>query len=673
MRRRAGAGAGLVVVLVLAGGLAAPSASAASTDQLGPHDAVRPVAAPAGGSLIGSVRRDGERLVAVQRVDGVSHVVQDDLSGAAGWVPVPGQDGAGLPTTPVVESAAGGVTVVKWGSDLLGEGDGTHVVTTSSGSWQLKNYGSAQVDQEGAYVLIDGSGGGVFEADSGTKVVDVPADVTSASIDAGLLWTVDGDGALTRRDLVRGGDPVVETHFPSCFSQSYGGLLVRGRWAAVSCSKGSGRFVTSVLDLRRVFDSLSFDDDNYSPFVLADGAVARGHLTTAAVSETGAVGPVRSVRIRSGSMLANDAGAGFVYRDLAGGIGVLDLALAGDAEADKTPPTASMGAVPAYASASSAVTLTWTGGDPSSSASPGSGINRYEVNTSTDEEVRAGLGATRGYYFAETSARASFLGTPRACYRVRAVDRRGNVGAWSDPACIQVDSSPPIVNQPSYPITSHPNHASRLVSVDYHFKAQDSGSGIASYETRFRRSTQASSNYTDWGPAKASTTATRTVTIHAGDRICFQGRAVDRAGLTSGWVGQSCTAAPYDDTLLHLRGKASVFRSSAAQGGTARNLAGSSSLSVVSGSTANCVTVRAIGTPATRAGSLRVYVAGHYRGRISPIYDTHTWANFSSDDLRSICGKGTVELRHEAGTPTVTVDSVGLVRTSDRGYELGAR
>jgi hypothetical protein len=127
-------------------------------------------------------------------------------------------------------------------------------------------------------------------------------------------------------------------------------------------------------------------------------------------------------------------------------------------------------------------------------------------------------------------------------------------------AANQIGPSDP--SQASKPLVAGPDHTAPTVtltspisgftlsSTTLRWTGSDAGSGVASYDVRYRR---AAWNGT-WSSYRALVTATtstaRATTLAAGFTYCFSARARDRAGNVSGWTSPRCVARPIDDRAL---------------------------------------------------------------------------------------------------------------------------
>jgi surface antigen len=90
-------------------------------------------------------------------------------------------------------------------------------------------------------------------------------------------------------------------------------------------------------------------------------------------------------------------------------------------------------------------------------------------------------------------------------------------------------------------------------AVRLSWSGSDTGSGVASYQLRYRRARD-DSGFRSWqypAPWKGLTGTSLTMTgLAQGYDYCFAARAVDRAGNASAWTSSQCTARALDDRAL---------------------------------------------------------------------------------------------------------------------------
>lgn len=186
-------------------------------------------------------------------------------------------------------------------------------------------------------------------------------------------------------------------------------------------------------------------------------------------------------------------------------------------QADTQPPVVNVEPLPTYTPRN--FTVRWGGSDQGQA-----GIAYYEV------QYRVNGGAWVNWIQNTTATTADFTGGESGNYyefRARGVDTAGNVEAWGTAeASTTVD-----VNLPAAWINSLPfrqNDATIAVS----WQGQDIGSGVASYDIRYRL------DQGQWFIWLQDTTATSAVFSAPTDGVYqFEARAEDRAGLVEPFTG----------------------------------------------------------------------------------------------------------------------------------------
>ncbi len=110
-----------------------------------------------------------------------------------------------------------------------------------------------------------------------------------------------------------------------------------------------------------------------------------------------------------------------------------------------------------------------------------------------------------------------------------------------------VDVEPPAVGAKALPAVT------TAASATFSWAASDTGSGVSSFDVRYRRA-GLSYGFGGYGyPAAWQGTTGRSVglALSRGSTYCFSVRAHDVAGNRSNWSGERCTASPLDDRSLH--------------------------------------------------------------------------------------------------------------------------
>ena len=139
------------------------------------------------------------------------------------------------------------------------------------------------------------------------------------------------------------------------------------------------------------------------------------------------------------------------------------------------------------------------------------------------------------------------------------------------------------------------------------WSGSDAAAGVASYDLGYRRAPW----YAGFGPFimwKSATTATSAVGGAAGNSYCFAVRARDRAGNTSPWSVERCTAVPLDDRALAASGPWTRATSSAHYAGTYSRSATNGAVLVRTGVYARRLAL--VATTCATCGTVRVYWNG---------------------------------------------------------------
>lgn len=131
----------------------------------------------------------------------------------------------------------------------------------------------------------------------------------------------------------------------------------------------------------------------------------------------------------------------------------------------------------------------------------------------------------------------------------------------------------PDVTAPSVTLRSAGSLTNLSKSIPVRWSATDAGSGVASYDVRYRRAAW-NGGFGSYAMWKSGTTATSaTLTGSPGYEYCFSVRARDHAGNVSGWTAQKCAAIPLDDRSLSASSGWKNITGSAFYLGTARQTA----------------------------------------------------------------------------------------------------
>lgn len=200
---------------------------------------------------------------------------------------------------------------------------------------------------------------------------------------------------------------------------------------------------------------------------------------------------------------------------------------------DNCAPSANIGNLNAWSPG--VFTVTWSGSDCGSNGNPPSGISHYDVQYSTNNN------SWSNWKTNTTNTEAAFSGQNNATYyfRVRAVDKAGNVGVWSTSKSTRVDSVPPSA-------TLNPINQYNFPSFTVSWSGSDNLSGVASYEAQFREDGGAWQTRT----YSASQTSDVATGLTPGKTYGFRIRAFDNAGNASAFTLEQTTTIVNDPTSI---------------------------------------------------------------------------------------------------------------------------
>ncbi|MFN2539478.1 MAG: fibronectin type III domain-containing protein [Mycobacteriales bacterium] len=185
------------------------------------------------------------------------------------------------------------------------------------------------------------------------------------------------------------------------------------------------------------------------------------------------------------------------------------------------------------------VHLSWTRAAENGLAITGNTIawndNGAPAGTMTVGAVTSAVigGLTEGHTYTFTVAATNALGT-------------GPASAPSAPVVTGADTSAPTISTVALPVFT------TAVTVGLRYAGTDAGSGIASYDVRYRRAAfnGGFGALTYPTSAQATTATVRVFPAQPGYTYCFSARARDAAGNTSPWSAERCTATALDDRAL---------------------------------------------------------------------------------------------------------------------------
>ena len=238
---------------------------------------------------------------------------------------------------------------------------------------------------------------------------------------------------------------------------------------------------------------------------------------------------------------------------------------------------------------------------------------------------------------------------------VTATDAAGNISAPAQ-ASWTVDGTAPSVTQDS------PTSAVTLVSaLPVAWSAKDTGSGVASTDTRYRTATATAGFGAFVSPVawQASTARRASLPVSRGREYCLSSRARDAAGNTSAWTAERCTSVALDDRALRPTSGTWLRQSAAGYyQGTRTN--GPRTGAVLSAGTVTAGRVTLIATRCARCGSVAVYLGATRLATLSTYASTTIRSAIFVLPRRTVT-TGTLTVRTLTNTP-VYVDGLATSR-----------
>jgi hypothetical protein len=230
--------------------------------------------------------------------------------------------------------------------------------------------------------------------------------------------------------------------------------------------------------------------------------------------------------------------------------------------------------------------------------------------------------------------------------------------AHSVPLSFTIDRTAPTAS-----VTRPASLVTVATSTSVSWTGSDTGSGVAYYDVRYVRAPY-SGGFSGWPSTPPSgyghlTTTSKTVTgLLAGYTYCYEVRATDKAGNTSAWSAQRCTAIPLDDRALAASAGWTRGTGSAYWYGT---ITRTSTLSrTLTRTGAQLKRVALVFTRCSTCGTVGVYVNGALVGKIST---AGTAANKVVVILPAFSYRtGTVTLKVLTSGKPVYVDGLGISR-----------
>lgn len=311
--------------------------------------------------------------------------------------------------------------------------------------------------------------------------------------------------------------------------------------------------------------------------------------------------------------------------------------------AERTPPTVLLTAVPPAMSRSRTASVAFTVSDPDD---PASGLGALCTIDSA---------APRG---CTSPVALSGLADGSHTVSVRATDPAGNVSVPAGTSWL-VDATAPAVAQ-----TAPAQLFTMSSTIPVAWSGTDAGTGLASYDVRYRVATDQAGFGAFSYPAAWQHTTNRSASLPGavgGRDYCFSSRARDRIGNVSAWTAELCSARVLDDRALSastsgwLRGTSSNYYA-----GTYTSTTGYGQ--VLSRSSVVTDRVALVATRCASCGSVGVYVNGVLIGKVSLYASTTSLRNLIVLPRFSL-RTGTVTIRSLVSGKGVYVDGLGTSRS----------
>ncbi|MFE4463559.1 hypothetical protein ACFRCR_00445 [Oerskovia sp. NPDC056781] len=449
------------------------------------------------------------------------------------------------------------------GSLVAAEGDVVHTHDPGRGvdvlTWRADGGGKRDVPA-GSRLGGSGSFVSVPAAPSGVQVQQSVSGAAVSPVLTGMPATtlvVDG----TRAARLLGGFKVVSDVDPwtdtlgrgiTCEAGAAATQDLGGRWLVVACPEG-----VYALDQADAYRPVRLAA---GPAPLTDPSAAAGLVLGLERRPGAETSDLVAISILDGSRRVlgtsslpgidlDDSRRAAAYVDGAGTVRVVDFTQWTAAGADRTDVTAPTTTVSTDAvSTTLEVTVHLTSVDPDTDpVFLASGIDRNEVRYRS----RPAGSTTFGPYVAENSGNTgtarvvTALAGSRTCFSARAVDRAGNVGAWSAERCSDVDGTAPVVKA-SAPATVRAVGGTGRPALTW--SATDAG-GIGSSDVRYRVTPRGGvpGPYQYPRDGQQTTATTFAVSAAPGDTVCFAVRVRDLAGNLSAYSSSRCSLV--DGTL----------------------------------------------------------------------------------------------------------------------------
>ncbi|WP_460626778.1 hypothetical protein [Intrasporangium mesophilum] len=303
---------------------------------------------------------------------------------------------------------------------------------------------------------------------------------------------------------------------------------------------------------------------------------------------------------------------------------------------DQLAPTASV-TVPAYTTRSTTLAIGATDGDD-----PAGSLRRQcRLDTAT---TWTACGSTLAF---------SALAAGSHTLSAQVTDPSGKQSSLVTKSWI-VDAS-----APTSAVTAPASVQTRSPSTLTWTAADSGGSGLASYDVRFRRASPSAGfgAYTSPSSWQKLTSKSLTTTLSPGYHYCFSVRARDRAGNAGAWSADRCTSMPLDDRALSAstgwtRGSSTSYMYNT-YSKTVKTSAQLTRIGVQSRRLA------LVATTCSTCGTVDVYHAGVKLGRVSLYSSTTKARQVLWLPLQTVTRTGTVTIR-SVSAKQVLIDGLAV-------------
>jgi hypothetical protein len=222
---------------------------------------------------------------------------------------------------------------------------------------------------------------------------------------------------------------------------------------------------------------------------------------------------------------------------------------------------------------------------------------------------------------------------------------------------VALDVAPPSVSLAALPV------ATLAASVRLAWSGSDSGSGVASYDVKYRRAAWNSTGFGAWilpSTWQRIGVRTRTLSLAPGFDYCVSVRARDAVGNTSDWSAPRCVARALDDrSLVAGRG----WTRATASGYYLRTITSTTRLGAVLVRTgARLDRVGIVATRCATCGIVGVYVGNRLMGKVNlaaPTLRRQQLLMLPRFSYRA----GTIVLRSLTTRKLVQIDGLVITRT----------